>query len=611
MDNERIKRLKEKVARLPLLPGVYRFFDKNGTVIYVGKAKSLRKRVSSYFVDSRDHSIKVRVMVRHIVDIKHIVVDSESDALLLENSLIKSLQPRYNVLLKDDKTYPWIAVTAERFPRIISQRRVLHDGTIYFGPYASVGMQHALLDLLHGLYPIRTCALNLSQENIDRGKYRPCLQYHIHKCKAPCAGYQSQQDYDEMITLVKSILRGDLRSTRQWLEEQMMQAASQMLFEEAERYRQKLEQLENYSSKSVIVSSKIGDLDVFSLLVDEDTAYCNFVRIVSGSVVNTFTVPLSTGVERDEVQILSLAMQHIAEQVEGGLAREVVVPFLPDERLFPGVAFSVPKRGDKLKLLEFSQRGARIFRLETLKNMEIRSPEKHASRIMETMRKELGLDRAPRHIECFDNSNLQGSYPVASCVVFRNGKPSKKEYRHFNIKTVDGIDDYASMQEVVRRRYTRLSNEGAELPDLIIADGGKGQMEAVRQVVEDELGLKIPIAGLAKDDRHRTSELLVGFPPRIVGIKPTSMLFRMLMNIQDEVHRFAITFHRNKRSKDFIHSELEKIDGIGAGTVEKLLARFKTVAAVRRADMASLVETAGKSKAAKIYAHFHPDGQGA
>ena len=611
MDNERIKRLKEKVARLPLLPGVYRFFDKNGTVIYVGKAKSLRKRVSSYFVDSRDHSIKVRVMVRHIVDIKHIVVDSESDALLLENSLIKSLQPRYNVLLKDDKTYPWIAVTAERFPRIISQRRVLHDGTVYFGPYASVGMQHALLDLLHGLYPIRTCALNLSQENIDRGKYRPCLQYHIHKCKAPCAGYQSQQDYDEMITLVKSILRGDLRSTRQWLEEQMMQAASQMLFEEAERYRQKLEQLENYSSKSVIVSSKIGDLDVFSLLVDEDTAYCNFVRIVSGSVVNTFTVPLSTGVERDEVQILSLAMQHIAEQVEGGLAREVVVPFLPDERLFPGVAFSVPKRGDKLKLLEFSQRGARIFRLETLKNMEIRSPEKHASRIMEAMRKELGLDRAPRHIECFDNSNLQGSYPVASCVVFRNGKPSKKEYRHFNIKTVDGIDDYASMQEVVRRRYTRLSNEGAELPDLIIADGGKGQMEAVRQVVEDELGLKIPIAGLAKDDRHRTSELLVGFPPRIVGIKPTSMLFRMLMNIQDEVHRFAITFHRNKRSKDFIHSELEKIDGIGTGTVEKLLARFKTVAAVRRADMASLVETAGKSKAAKIYAHFHPDGQGA
>ena len=550
MDNERIKRLKEKVARLPLLPGVYRFFDKNGTVIYVGKAKSLRRRVASYFVESRDHSIKVRVMVRHIVDIKHIVVDSESDALLLENSLIKSLQPRYNVLLKDDKTYPWIAVTSERFPRVISKRRVLHDGTVYFGPYASVGMQRALLELLHGLYPIRTCTLNLSQENIDRGKYRPCLQYHIHKCKAPCVGAQSQQDYDEMITLVKSILRGDLRSTRSWLEERMMQASSQMLFEDAERYRQKLELLENYSSKSVIVSSKIGDLDVFSLLTDEDTAYCNFVRIVSGSVVNTFTVPLSTGVEQDEVQILSLAMQHVAEQVEGGLAREVVVPLLPDERLFPDTVFSVPKRGEKLKLLEFSQRGARLFRLETLKNMEIRSPEKHASRIMETMRKELGLDRAPRHIECFDNSNLQGAYPVASCVVFRDGKPSKKEYRHFNIRTVEGIDDYASMQEVVRRRYTRLVSEGAELPDLIIADGGKGQMEAIRQVVEDELELKIPIAGLAKDDRHRTSELLVGFPPRIVGIKPTSMLFRLLMNIQDEVHRFAITFHRNKRSKD-------------------------------------------------------------
>ena len=607
MDNERIKRLKEKVAELPLLPGVYRFFDKNGTVIYVGKAKSLRRRVASYFVESRDHSIKVRVMVRHIVDIKHIVVDSESDALLLENSLIKSLQPRYNVLLKDDKTYPWIAVTAERFPRVISKRRVLHDGTVYFGPYASVGMQRALLELLHSLYPIRTCTLNLTQENIDRGKYRPCLQYHIHKCKAPCVGAQSQQDYDEMITLVKSILRGDLRSTRSWLEERMMQASSQMLFEDAERYRQKLELLENYSSKSVIVSSKIGDLDVFSLLLDEDTAYCNFVRIVSGSVVNTFTVSLSTGVEQDKVQILSLAMQHVAEQVEGGLAREVVVPFLPDERLFPDTVFSVPKRGEKLKLLEFSQRGARLFRLETLKNMEIRSPEKHASRIMETMRRELGLDRAPRHIECFDNSNLQGAYPVASCVVFRDGKPSKKEYRHFNIRTVEGIDDYASMQEVVRRRYTRLVSEGAELPDLIIADGGKGQMEAIRQVVEDELELKIPIAGLAKDDRHRTSELLVGFPPRIVGIKPTSMLFRLLMNIQDEVHRFAITFHRNKRSKDFIHSQLERIEGVGEGTVEKLLARFKTVSAVRNADMASLSSAVGKSKAAKIFSYFHPE----
>ena len=608
MDNERIKRLKEKAAELPLLPGVYRFLDKNGTVIYVGKAKSLRRRVSSYFVDSRDHSIKVRVMVRRIVDIKHIVVDSESDALLLENSLIKSLQPRYNVLLKDDKTYPWIAVTAERFPRVISKRRVLHDGTAYFGPYASVGMQRALLELLHGLYPIRTCTLNLSQENIERGKYRPCLQYHIHKCKAPCIGAQSQQDYDETIALVKSILRGDLRSTRSWLEGRMMQAASQMLFEEAERYRQRLEMLENYSGKSVIVSSKIGDLDVFSLISDEETAYCNFVRIVSGSVVNTFTVPLSTGVERDEVQILSLAMQHVAEQVEGGLAREVVVPFLPDERLFEGITFSVPKRGEKLKLLEFSQRGARIFRLETLKNMEIRSPEKHASRIMETMRRELNLPSAPRHIECFDNSNLQGAYPVASCVVFRDGRPSKKEYRHFNIRTVEGIDDYASMQEVVRRRYRRLVSEGAELPDLIIADGGRGQMEAIRQVVEDELGLKIPIAGLAKDDRHRTSELLVGFPPRIVGIKPTSMLFRLLMNIQDEVHRFAITFHRNKRSGDFIHSQLEKIEGIGAGTVEKLLTRFRSVAAVRRADISALGEAVGKSKAAKIFDYFHPEG---
>ncbi len=605
MDNERIKRLKEKVSQLPLLPGVYRFFDRNGTVIYVGKAKSLRKRVSSYFVDSRDHSIKVRVMVRHIVDIKHIVVDSESDALLLENSLIKSLQPRYNVLLKDDKTYPWIAVTAERFPRVISKRSVQHDGTVYFGPYASVGMQRSLLELLHTLYPIRTCTLNLSQENIGRGKYRPCLQYHIHKCKAPCTGAQSEEEYDEMIGLVKSILRGDLRPARSWLEERMMQAASRMLFEEAEQYRQKLQALEHYSGKSVIVSSTIGDLDVFSLLVDEDTAYCNFVRIVAGSVVNTFTVPLSTGVDRDGVQILALAMQHVSEQV-GGLSRQVVVPFEPDGRLFPGTVFTVPRRGDKLKLLEFSERGARIFRLETLKNMEIRSPEKHSSRIMESMRKELGLASAPRHIECFDNSNLQGAYPVASCVVFRDGRPSKKEYRHFNIKTVDGIDDYASMQEVVRRRYSRLVSEGAELPDLIIADGGKGQMEAIRVVVEDELGLDIPIAGLAKDDRHRTSELLLGFPPRAVGIKPTSMLFRTLMNIQDEVHRFAIKHHRDKRSKGFINTELEKIDGIGKGSADKLLAHFRSVAAVRRASVDELAASVGRSKAEKVFGYFHP-----
>lgn len=605
MDNDRINRLKEKAAQLPLLPGVYRFLDKDGTVIYVGKAKSLRKRVSSYFVDSSSHSVKVRVMVRRIVDIKHIVVDSESDALLLENSLIKSLQPRYNVLLKDDKTYPWIAVTAEHFPRVISKRRILRDGTVYFGPYASVSMQKYLLELLHSLYPIRTCSLNLSQENIARGKYRPCLQYHIHKCLAPCIGAQPECEYDEMIALVKGILRGDLRSARLWLEERMMQAASKMLFEDAEQYRQRLEMLENYSSKSVIVNSKIGDLDVFSLLLDGDTAYCNFVRIVSGSVVNTFTLPLSTGVEQDERQILSLAIQHVAERIEGGLAHEVVVPFLPDERLFPDIEFTVPKRGDKLKLLEFSQRGANMYRLETLKNMEIRSPEKHASRIMEAMRVELALPRKPCHIECFDNSNLQGTYPVASCVVFRDGKPSKKEYRHFNIKSVEGADDYASMREVVYRRYRRLVDEGAELPDLIIADGGKGQMEAIRKVVEDELGLDIPIAGLAKDDRHRTSELYVGFPPRLVGIKLTSMVFRVLMNIQNEVHRFAITLHRNKRSKGFINSQLGNIEGIGPAAMEKLFARFKTVSAVGKADLAALTEAVGRAKAEKIFAYFH------
>ena len=516
--SDRYDKLKEQVARLPLSPGVYQFVDRTGTIIYVGKAKSLRKRVSSYFVQSKEHSAKVRVMVRQIVEIRHIVVGSETDALLLENSLIKSLQPRYNILLKDDKTYPWIVVRREPFPRVQSTRQLVRDGSQYFGPYGSVMMQHSVLDFIREVVPLRTCKLNLSPEQIARGRYTVCLQYHLGNCKGPCIGAQSEEEYGRLVDMVTSVLRGDLRPVRQYLEGEMSRAAAELRFEVAQRYKQRIDALDNYAGRSVIVSAKIVDVDVFSLLPDDDVVWCNFVRIRHGSVVGVSTVKLSPGVGADERDMLTLAIQHIVEQIGGGvLAREVIVPFLPSTTLlFDGVTFTVPKRGEKLELLEFSQKSARIYRAEQLKNLEIRNPERHTERLMNALQEALRLDRPPRHIECFDNSNLQGAHPVASCVVFRDGKPSRKEYRHFNIKTVVGPDDYASMREVVYRRYSRLQVEGAELPDLVIADGGKGQMGVIHEVLE-ALGLDIPIAGLAKDDRHRTAELLCGFPPVLVG----------------------------------------------------------------------------------------------
>ena len=597
--------LREQVALLPLSPGVYQFLDRSGTIIYVGKAKSLRKRVSSYFVQSKEHSPKVRVLVKQIAAIRHIVVGSETDALLLENSLIKTLQPRYNILLKDDKTYPWIVVRREHFPRVQSTRTLTRDGSQYFGPYGSVMMQHSVLDFIREVVPLRTCKLNLDPGSIARGKYTVCLQYHLGNCKGPCVGRQSEEEYGRLLEMVVSVLKGDLRPVRQYLEGEMARAAAELKFELAQRYKQRLDALDNYAGKSVIVSAKIVDVDVFSLLPDDDVAWCNFVRIRHGSIVGVSTVKLSTGVGGDERDMLTLAIQHIVEHIAGGgLAREVIVPFLPSTTLlFDGVTFTVPKRGEKLELLEFSQKSARIFRAEQLKNLEIKNPERYADRLMNAMQKELRLDRQPRHIECFDNSNLQGSHPVASCVVFRDGKPSRKEYRHFNIKTVEGPDDYASMREVVFRRYTRLMAEGAELPDLIIADGGKGQMGVIHEVLE-RLGLDIPIAGLAKDDRHRTAELLCGFPPLLVGIRPTSPLFHFLSQIQEEVHRFAIAFHRQKRSKAFIHSELEQIEGIGDKTVQTLLRHFRTVEKVRAANIEELSALVGPAKAKKIKAFF-------
>lgn len=596
--------LKEQVALLPLSPGVYQFVDRSGTIIYVGKAKSLRKRVSSYFMQNKEHSPKVRVLVRQIVEIRHIVVNSESDALLLENSLIKTLQPRYNILLKDDKTYPWIVVRREHFPRVQSTRQLLRDGSQYFGPYSSVTMQHSVLEFIREVVPLRTCKLNLSPEQIAKDRYTVCLQYHLGNCKGPCVGLQSEEEYARLVDMVVSVLKGDLRPVRSYLEDEMSRAAAGLKFELAQRYKQRLDALDNYSGRSVIVSAKIVDVDVFSLLPDDDVAYCNFVRIRHGSVVGIYTVRLSTGIGGDERDMLTLAIQHIVEHIAGTLAKEVVVPFLPSTTLlFDGVTFTVPKRGEKLDLLEFSQKSARIYRAEQLKNLEIKNPERHTERLMNALQKELRLDRQPRHIECFDNSNLQGAHPVASCVVFRDGKPSRKEYRHYNVKTVVGPDDYASMREIVYRRYSRLVAEEAELPDLIIADGGKGQMGVIHEVLE-HLGLDIPIAGLAKNDRHRTSELLCGFPPLLVGIRPTSPLFHFLAHIQEEVHRFAITFHRQKRSKAFIHSELEQIEGVGDKTIRTLLQHFRTVAKIKAAPAEELTALVGAVKARKIREFF-------
>ena len=604
MDNVKKYGLKEQVALLPLSPGVYQFLDKNGAIIYVGKAKSLRKRVSSYFMQNKEHSAKVQVLVKQIAAIRHIVVDTETDALLLENSLIKTLQPRYNILLKDDKTYPWIVVRREPFPRVQSTRILNRDGSQYFGPYGSVMMQRSILEFIREVIPLRTCSLNLSPAAIAKGRYSVCLQYHLGNCKGPCVGAQSEEEYNALIDMTVSILKGDLRPVRTYLEKEMEAAARNLKFEVAQRYKTRLDALDNYSSKSVIVSARIVDVDVFSLLVDDDVAYCNFLRIRHGSVVGVYTIRLTTGIDTDPAQMLTLAIQHIAETIAGTLAKEVIVPYLPSAaQLFDGVTFTVPKRGEKLDLLEFSLKSARIYRAEQLKNLEIKNPERHTERLMATMQKELHLDRPPRHIECFDNSNLQGAHPVASCVVFRDGKPSRKEYRHFNIKTVTGADDYASMREVVFRRYTRLMAEGAEMPDLIIADGGKGQMGVIHEVLE-RLGLDIPIAGLAKDDRHRTAELLCGFPPVLVGIRPTSPLFHFLAHIQEEVHRFAVSFHRQKRSKAFIHSELEQIEGVGDKTVQTLLRHFRTVEKVRAANIEELSALVGAAKAKKIRAFF-------
>ena len=595
--------LKEQVALLPLEPGVYQFLDRTGTVIYVGKAKSLRKRVSSYFMQNKEHPPKVRVLVRQIAEIRHIVVDSETDALLLENSLIKELQPRYNILLKDDKTYPWIVVRRENFPRIQSTRQLQRDGSQYFGPYSSVTMQHSILEFIREVIPLRTCSLNLAPEAIARGRYTVCLQYHLGNCKGPCIGAQSAEEYRQLLDMAVSVLKGDLRPVRAYLEGEMRRAAEALQFETAQRYKSRLAALENYSARSVIVSARIVDVDVFSLVEDDDAAYCNFLRIRNGSITAVSTVRLTPGVDTDRAQMLTLAIQHVVEQIAGGeLAREVIVPFLPSATmLFDGVTFTVPRRGEKLDLLAFSERSARIYRAEQLKNMEIKNPERHTERLMNAMQKELRLPRQPRHIECFDNSNLQGTNPVASCVVFRDGRPSRKEYRHFNIKTVVGADDFASMREIVFRRYTRLMAEGQELPDLVIVDGGKGQLSNAYAVL-CELGLEkqVPIVGLAK----RLEEIYYPGDPMPYYLSRTGEPLKVVCHIRDEAHRFGITFHRQKRSNDFLRSELKGIAGIGPRTVETLLGHFRTVARIRNASDEELIKLIGAARTQRLRKHF-------
>ena len=599
-ENSKIS-LKEQAAMLPMSAGCYLFENVKGEVIYVGKAKHLRNRVRSYFMESRDHSAKVRVMVRQIASMRHIVVDSETDALLLENSLIKTLQPRYNILLKDDKSYPWIAVTSEEFPRILSTRQIVRDGSQYYGPYGSISVQRAVLDFIREVMPLRICRTKMTQESISKAKHSSCLQYHLGNCKAPCVGKCSREEYQGYIDIATSVLKGDLRPVRSYLEGEMMRAAGELRFEVAARYKARLDALERYASRSVIVSAKMGDADIFSLLVDDDEAYCNFLRVRNGSITAVHTATISVGVESNEREIMTLGIQHIKENIAGELAREVLVSHLPYEELFEGVKFSIPQRGEKHDLLEFSLRSAKTTRAERLKNLEIHNPARHTDRLMEAMRRELRLAKEPRHIECFDNSNLQGTNPVASCVVFRDGKPARKEYRHFNIKTVVGADDFASMREILTRRYSRLLEEGLDLPDLIVVDGGKGQLSSAYAVLQ-ELGIadRVPIVGLAK----RLEEVFYPNDPMPYYLSRTGEPLKVICHIRDEAHRFGITHHRNRRSKNFLQTGLEGIEGVGEKSITALMRHFRTLANIRKASLEEISDIVGMVRAEKVVAHL-------
>ena len=601
-NEKRLEYLKGIVRRLPDKPGSYQFYDEEHTIIYVGKAKSLKNRVSSYFHTEVDR-FKTKVLVSKIFDISYTVVNTEEDALLLENSLIKKYNPRYNVLLKDGKTYPSICITNEFFPRIFKTRTINKKWGSYYGPYAKVSAMYDVLNLIKELYNPRTCRQPITKEGIDSGKYRVCLDYHIKKCMGPCVGRQSYEDYQKNISQAREILKGNTREVLRDLKDEMLKLSEELRFEEAEEVKRKYLALDGFVSKSQIVSQTIDKVDVFSITSDEKMAFINYIHVSNGTINQSFTIEYKKKLNETDAELLQLGIVELRERFKSD-SKEIIVQEEVDVEL-DGVKFTIPKLGDKKKLLDLSIMNCKEYKFDRLKQAEKLNPEQKQTRLMKELQDKLHLPSLPYQIECFDNSNISGTDAVAACIVFKKMKPSKKDYKRYNIKTVVGPDDYASMKEVVHRRYTRLIEEEQPLPDLIIADGGKGQMEVIREVIQDELNLDIPIAGLAKDDRHRTNELLYGFPPMKIALKVESELFHVLTQIQDEVHRFAITFHRDKRSKRALHSELDDIKGIGPKTRDELLNTLKSVKKIREAELSTLSDIIGPAKAKIVYEHFH------
>lgn len=595
-ENKRLERLKNIVLNMPDKPGSYQFYDINNEIIYVGKAKSLKKRVSSYFHKEVDR-YKTRVLVSKIENITYTVVNSEEDALLLENSLIKKYNPRYNILLKDGKTYPSICITNEEFPRVFKTRTINKKTGTFFGPYSNISSMYTVLELIAKIFKPRKCNMPMTTEGITSGKYKPCLEYHIHNCYGPCIGKISMEEYRENTRQVKEILNGNTRELGMWLYNEMLKKAEEMKFEEAEELKRKYVMLENFMAKSEVVSYTIKDIDVFSIVTEENDnmVFINYMHVKNGTINQSFTFEYRRKLYETEEELLLTAIQEIRERFDSH-AKEIIVPFEIDWKM-KDADFFVPQRGDKKHLLELSVMNGKQYRFDRLKQVEKLNPEQKSVRLMKLLQTLLGLEKMPYHIECFDNSNISGTDAVAGCVVFKGMKPSKKDYRKYIIKTVVGPDDYASMQEVVRRRYSRMAEEGTTLPDLIITDGGKGQMSCVKEVIWDEMKLSIPIAGLAKDNRHRTNELLFGWPPKTIGIDVKSELFKVLTNIQDEVHRYAITFHRDKRSKSALHSELDDIKGIGEKTKEQLFRHFKTIKKLKEASLEEVATVIGQAKA--------------
>ena len=607
-NEERLARLKSIVLSMPEKPGSYQYYDENHTIIYVGKAKNLKRRVSSYFHKEVDR-YKTKVLVSKIFDISYTVVNTEEDALLLENSLIKKYNPRYNVLLKDGKTYPSICVTNEYFPRIFKTRNINKKVGTFFGPYPHVGSMYAVLEVIKKLYKPRTCRFPITKEGVAEGKYKPCLEYHIHNCGAPCINKQSYEEYQENMRQAREILKGNTREVSKYLYDLMMKNAELLRFEIAEEYKKKYQLLDEFEAKSEVVSHTITDVDVFTIVNDDamKNAFINYIHVKNGTINQSFTYEYKRKLEESDEELLITAIPEIRERFHS-TSKEIIVPFEMEWKLKDAIFF-VPQRGDKKHLLELSEMNCKQYKFDRLKQAEKLNPEQKQTRLMKELQTKLKLPKMPYQIECFDNSNISGTDAVAGCIVYKGMKPSRKDYRKYNIKTVEGPDDYASMQEVVRRRYSRMIEEETPLPDLIITDGGKGQMEVVREVIEDELHLKIPIAGLAKDDRHRTNELLYGFPPQTIALPPESELFKVLTQIQDEVHRYAITFHRDKRSKHALHSELDDIKGIGPKAKEALLSKFKSVKKIKEASLEQLAEVLGPHKAEILAKYFAEKGE--